>query len=493
MAKLEAMAAVPMMMHSMSMIMGGVFNRWPNLEVLLVGGGAAWLPTFLWRCDYQYQLMPGVEAPWMQSPPSSYFVKYFKVATYGLESPADVTALQAFLKVVPNIDRMLMYASCYPNADSEAPEAIAARIPAEWHRSVFHDNAMAFYGWPDATPAFHRGQHSVDRSPGARRVSSTSNRCQPGRSQMSTYRGPIVDSVLHFGPKSTSELYPYLPERWRDYFEGGGQAFADSSTTGAMWGAITPNSAQMRDSYPEDRSFPPGSDYEFTRTHVFDRHNHWRIILSALNSSELLNPWAGVPRRGRSTPGSTTRGLPSATTGCTRRPDAAVRSDRGRRGGRRYGDNPRFIAIQNTGGVHGLPCGNPVYDPIYDAACEYRMPLHLHPNGSGHYRMPTGPINTATAGVPMSLTGFAIDHITSLIVHGTFEKFPTLRVGVIEHGVLFLAHLMWRLDRNYALLKAESPWVKKLPSEYIREHIWIGSHPLEQGFDKDGRDVQEAL
>ena len=156
--ELEAMAAVPMWMHSMSMIMGGVFNLWPNLEVLLVGGGAAWLPTFLWRSDYQYQLMPGVEAPWMQSPPSSYFVRYFKIATHGLESPADVTALHAFLKVIPNVDRMLMYTSCYPNADSEEPEAIAARIPAEWHRSVFHDNAMAFYAWPD------RPQRSTEES-----------------------------------------------------------------------------------------------------------------------------------------------------------------------------------------------------------------------------------------------------------------------------------------------------------------------------------------
>jgi predicted TIM-barrel fold metal-dependent hydrolase len=145
----DAMASVPMMMHSMSLIMGGVFDLWPDLEVLLVGAGAAWIPTFLWRCDYQFQLMPGVEAPWMDVPPSSYFVNHFKIATYGLEAPANTAQLHAFLRAIPNIDGMLMHASCYPNIDSEEPAAIAERIPKEWHQRVFHDNAMAFYGWSD--------------------------------------------------------------------------------------------------------------------------------------------------------------------------------------------------------------------------------------------------------------------------------------------------------------------------------------------------------
>jgi predicted TIM-barrel fold metal-dependent hydrolase len=129
--------------------MGGVFDLWPNLEVLLVGGGATWIPTFLWRCDYQYHAMPGVEAPWMTAPPSAYFVDHFKVATHGLEDPEDPAQLQAFLNVVPNMSDMLMYTSCYPNTDYEEPAPLAARVPSEWHQKVFHDNALAFYGWAD--------------------------------------------------------------------------------------------------------------------------------------------------------------------------------------------------------------------------------------------------------------------------------------------------------------------------------------------------------
>jgi predicted TIM-barrel fold metal-dependent hydrolase len=133
-----------------------VFDRWPNLQVLLVGGGACWIPTCMWRCDYQFQLSPGVEAPWMQGMPSSYLVEHFKIATYSLESPPDVRQLHAVLDVIPNVEHMLMYASCYPNSDSEEPEAIAERVPERWHSQVFHDNAMAFFRWPDRPPRDRR-------------------------------------------------------------------------------------------------------------------------------------------------------------------------------------------------------------------------------------------------------------------------------------------------------------------------------------------------
>ena len=49
------------------------------------------------------------------------------------------------------------------------------------------------------------------------------------------------------------------------------------------------------------------------------------------------------------------------------------------------------------------------------------------------------------------------------------------------------------LQQDYKELKAESPWVKRLPSEYLMEHVWVGSHPLEQGFRRNGSDVVEVL
>ncbi|HEU5090097.1 MAG TPA: amidohydrolase family protein, partial [Roseiflexaceae bacterium] len=62
---------------------------------------------------------------------------------------------------------------------------------------------------------------------------------------------------------------------------------------------------------------------------------------------------------------------------------------------------------------------------------------------------------------------------------GVFEKFPTLKVILYEGGLFWLPHIMWRFDKNWKAQRAETPWVKKPPSAYIREHFYHTSYPLE--------------
>jgi predicted TIM-barrel fold metal-dependent hydrolase len=72
-----------------------------------------------------------------------------------------------------------------------------------------------------------------------------------------------------------------------------------------------------------------------------------------------------------------------------------------------------------------------------------------------------------------------VHHLVSFITHGVFEKFPKLKVIAIEIGIAWLPWLLWTLDRHYPSLKRESPWVKRLPSEYFREHIRVSTQPME--------------
>ena len=38
---------------------------------------------------------------------------------------------------------------------------------------------------------------------------------------------------------------------------------------------------------------------------------------------------------------------------------------------------------------------------------------------------------------------------------------------------------MWRIDKEWKGLRHNTPWVKRLPSEYMREHIRLTTQPID--------------
>jgi predicted TIM-barrel fold metal-dependent hydrolase len=76
-------------------------------------------------------------------------------------------------------------------------------------------------------------------------------------------------------------------------------------------------------------------------------------------------------------------------------------------------------------------------------------------------------------------------HLVSLLVHGTFERLPGLKVLLIEGGIAWLPGILWRLDTNWRALRSDTPWLERKPSEVAREHVRFSTQPLEH---TDGRD-----
>jgi hypothetical protein len=69
--------------------------------------------------------------------------------------------------------------------------------------------------------------------------------------------------------------------------------------------------------------------------------------------------------------------------------------------------------------------------------------------------------------------------LTSLVVEGVFELHPQLRVALLESGFTWLPAHLWRFDKEWRNLRRLVPWVKRAPSEYVREHVRVAIQPLD--------------
>ena len=130
------------------------------------------------------------------------------------------------------------------------------------------------------------------------------------------------------------------------------------------------------------------------------------------------------------------------------------------------------------------PAGNRRYWPIYEAAERHGLPVALHVFGaSGHPYTGAGwPSYYVEEGAGHSTSCQTV--VTSLVIEGVFERFPGLKVVIVEGGFAWLPPLAWRLDKLFERMRGEVPHLKRKPSEYIREHIWVTTQPMEEPDDR---------
>jgi predicted TIM-barrel fold metal-dependent hydrolase len=151
----------------------------------------------------------------------------------------------------------------------------------------------------------------------------------------------------------------------------------------------------------------------------------------------------------------------------------------------KWGDHPGMVQVLMAS-ASPRPFGQRYFHPIYEAAVAHRLPVAVHPGTEGRGIAPA----PTPSGYPTRymewhniLPTNYMAHVNSLVCEGVFEKFPTLRFVAVEGGIAWLPHLMWRMDKNYKALRAQTPWLKRLPSDYIREHIKVTTQPIEEPED----------
>jgi predicted TIM-barrel fold metal-dependent hydrolase len=109
------------MIHMTNWVINGLPERFPNLDVMWIESGLAWLPFLMQRLDSEYMLRSS-EAPLLQRKPSEYMREM-----YYTTQPMEATDNEAALKVtfdMINAETQLMYSSDYPHWDFDVPALI---------------------------------------------------------------------------------------------------------------------------------------------------------------------------------------------------------------------------------------------------------------------------------------------------------------------------------------------------------------------------------
>ena len=296
-----------------------------------------------------------------------------------------------------------------------------------------------------------------------------------------TTRLGIVDCDIHPAFSTPGELLPFLPERWRKHMAQYGARLPQPFLGALPYPRMTPGNGMRMDSWPP--SGPPASDLAMLRTQLLDAYDMDFGILQALSAGGTafdldlgaalctatndwqLAKWCDPEPR-----------LKASILVAQEDAAAAVAEIE-----RRAGD-PRFVQVAITPRTIE-PLGRRRYWPIFEAAVAAGLPIGLHSAAYGsHTNSPAGWFSYYIE----EHYGFASGPqtvVSSLVMEGVFERFPTLKIVLIEGGFAWLPPLGWRLDKQWARNRDELPRVKRPPSEYIREHVWVTTQPIEEPED----------
>jgi len=135
---------------------------------------------------------------------------------------------------------------------------------------------------------------------------------------------------------------------------------------------------------------------------------------------------------------------------------------------------------------NGVPLGHPDNDPVFAAAQDLDVPLAIHPTFEPQWTKGTRMgswENVKQLRLLASVAGAdGVRHqFTTLFDYGVFDKFPTLKILVLESGAGWIGYWLDRIDAvfSHTVVGSKVPLQHK-PSDYFRERIWISSDPDER-------------
>jgi predicted TIM-barrel fold metal-dependent hydrolase len=296
---------------------------------------------------------------------------------------------------------------------------------------------------------------------------------------------PIIDCDVHHIMNGLATLAPYLSSAWNERLGLGDKTLSAGLIPYRLpWVAyMNPHGGMMHDSLPPGGGIA-GSDPHFAAKQLFDEHHvacgvligAENLMIGGLPSPDIaaaimtayndwtIDTWLAADER-----------FLGSIAIAPQDPHKAAAEIR------RLGDHPRMVQVAMPTTAQRM--GSRFFDPIYDAAVEVGLPVAWHPGSeTAGVNPPFTALSPSTSYLEniVSLTQVTQSQFISLICEGTFEKFPQLKVVLIEGGVTWLPGVLWRLHRAWLSMRDELPWVKRPPEEYMLQHIRLATQPLDE-------------
>jgi len=133
------------MIHLTNWVINGLPERFPDLDVMWIESGLAWVPFLMQRLDSEY-MMRSSEAPLLQRKPSEY-IRDMYFTSQPLEYPERMDALELTFDMIDAPSR-LMYSSDYPHWDFDLPSVIydLPFLDDTARRAILGGNAQRLFG-----------------------------------------------------------------------------------------------------------------------------------------------------------------------------------------------------------------------------------------------------------------------------------------------------------------------------------------------------------
>jgi predicted TIM-barrel fold metal-dependent hydrolase len=281
----------------------------------------------------------------------------------------------------------------------------------------------------------------------------------------------IIDTDVHESFGTVKDLVPYLRSPYRDWIAQGAwrgftQPFAYTS----------PGNGNRADVKNADGSASI-SDYNLMREHLLDAYDISYAVLTGYFYPTMLSMQFGLGNALASAYNdyvaecwlAKDKRFIGSVQIFARDPEGAAREID------RMAAHPQVRQVMLPI-VGDIAYGHPIYRPIFEAASRNELMIAFH-----HTTLAQGPYGMGLhyierhALIPIAI----MPQIISIVINGLCDSYPKLKFIVLEGGFSWLPHLMWRLDREYRQSRVEVPWIKKLPSEHIRDRVRLCTQPTE--------------